>query len=137
MSTTFNSPYLKTIRQKLRNNRPKAEITLWYYLKNRQLHGYKFRRQHSMARFVFDFYCPEKRIAIELDGETHYNDDQFKRDIEKKAFATAFGIKVLRFTNEDVHTNLEGVLESISQALSPPLSPLLQEEGKLDQKTKS
>jgi very-short-patch-repair endonuclease len=67
-----NRVELKPFRKKLRNNSTSAEATLWTYLKNRQLEGRKFRRQHSIGNYIADFYCPEEQLVIELDGEGHF-----------------------------------------------------------------
>ena len=72
-----NLPALKAIRRDLRNNSTPAERALWQGLKSRQLQGRKFRRQHSVSRYVLDFYCPEERLAVELDGSVH--DDPVRR----------------------------------------------------------
>jgi hypothetical protein len=66
-----NLPHLKTFRQKLRNNLTPAEAKLWAYIKNSQVEGRKFRRQHSVDNYILDFYCPSERLAIELDGQGH------------------------------------------------------------------
>jgi very-short-patch-repair endonuclease len=62
---------------------PPAEVILWQRLRNRQVEGYKFRRQYSIGRFVVDFYCPEKRLAIEVDGESHFVEEADLRDRER------------------------------------------------------
>ncbi len=109
-----NLRYLKTFRKDLRNNPTKAESRLWMFLKNRQLGGNKFRRQHSIGDYILDFYCPEEKIGIELDGEIHHLIHQKEYDNEKNLFLEAYGIKVLRFENELVLENPETVLNAIS-----------------------
>jgi len=74
----------------------------------------KFRRQHSIGGFIVDFYCPEKRLAIELDGDVHEEKKQATYDKARQKTIEALGIKVLRFTNEDVIQNVEDVLKAIS-----------------------
>ena len=64
-------PYLQTFRTKLRSNLTPAEATLWRMLKGSKLQGRKFRRQHSVANYILDFYCPAERLAVELDGQVH------------------------------------------------------------------
>jgi len=78
------------------------------------LNGLKFRRQHSIGGFIVDFYCPEKRLAIELDGDVHEEKKQATYDKARQKTIEALGIKVLRFTNEDVIQNVEDVLKAIS-----------------------
>ena len=72
MTQYFNRPSVKPRRQALRRTMPKAEVLLWMQLKGRQLLGCKFRRQYSVGSYVLDFYCPEIRLAIELDGDSHF-----------------------------------------------------------------
>lgn len=97
-----NLPALKAIRRDLRNNATRAERALWNVLKGRQLQGRKFRRQHSVGRYVLDFYCPDERLAVELDGSVH--DDPLRRahDAARQAYLERMGIRVLRFQNREV-----------------------------------
>ena len=71
MGTLYNRDEQKTSRQYLRNHMTRAEIVLWYNLKGRQMLGCKFRRQHGGAQYILDFYCPELRLAIDVDGASH------------------------------------------------------------------
>ncbi|NEZ65094.1 DUF559 domain-containing protein [Leptolyngbyaceae cyanobacterium CCMR0082] len=73
MTKIYNKNSQKLNRQNLRRQMPKAEVILWIRLRRRQIAGVKFRRQYSVARFVLDFYCPELKLAIEIDGPTHYS----------------------------------------------------------------
>ena len=107
---------LKERRKELRNNLTSAEATLWIYLQRSQLEGRKFRRQHSIANYIVDFYCPTEKLAIELDGEQHYTSEGIKYDARRTAFLECYGIRVIRFENMDVLTNLEFVLERICAA---------------------
>ena len=104
-------------RRMLRNNTPLAENILWYKLSKRQLNGHRFRRQYSIDRYVVDFYCPILKIAIEIDGYSHFNDEAMVYDQERREFIESLGIKVLRFTNREVYEDLEGVLASIAHIL--------------------
>jgi len=113
MARVHNRPETKSTRQRLRNNSTKAEILLWKRLQRRQLDGMKFRRQHSIGKFIVDFYCPEKRLAIELDGSVHGIPRQGERDKRKQDYIEGLSIKMLRFYNADVLHNMEGVLRSI------------------------
>ena len=74
MNEYFNKESGKDKRRQLRNTMPAAEVILWSKLKGRQLLGCKFRRQHGIGTFVVDFYSPEIRLAIELDGDSHFRD---------------------------------------------------------------
>lgn len=108
-----NLPYLKTFRKKLRNNSTAAEAKLWSALKGKQLEGRKFRRQFSVANYILDFYCPAENLAIELDGQGHFEASQVEYDYERDQFLIHCGIKVLRFENKWVWNNLEGLLEEV------------------------
>lgn len=73
MSKLHNRKHLKDFRKELRNNSTKAESRLWKVLRKRQLEGRKFRRQHSIGNYIVDFYCPEEKLIVELDGAIHCN----------------------------------------------------------------
>ncbi|ODS34002.1 MAG: methyltransferase [Candidatus Scalindua rubra] len=100
----------------------KAEIILWSKLKGKQLNGLKFRRQYGINNYVVDFYCPELRLAIEVDGDVHSYNSRINYDKQRQRDIEALGIKVLRYTNNDVIKNLEGVLNDIitTTSHSPP-----------------
>lgn len=112
-----NRPELKSCRKELRNNATPAEIKLWGVLQRSNLGGYKFRRQHSIGAYILDFYCPSKRLAIELDGDSHFTDEAIAYDRQRTAYLNALRIKVLRFLNTDIYENLimvgERILEEI------------------------
>lgn len=91
----------------------KAEIVLWSRLKNSQLGGLKFRRQASIANYIVDFYCPLKKLAIELDGDVHGYASRIDSDLKRQADIESLGIKVLRFTNADIMQSIDGVLQKI------------------------
>jgi very-short-patch-repair endonuclease len=112
-----NKPDTADFRKQLRNNLSPAEITLWLQLKGKKLNGKKFRRQYGVEQYVLDFYCPENKLGIELDGATHDNPESFDYDAKRTRVISAYGIKVLRFTNKEVKENLEGVLEEIKKNL--------------------
>jgi len=108
-----NRPVLKSRRKELRNNSTPAEKRLWSLLQNSNLGGYKFRRQHSVGPYILDFYCPSKRLAVELDGDSHFTDEAIEYDHERTTYLNASGIKVLRFLNTDVYDNPNAVCERI------------------------
>lgn len=103
-------------RKNLRNNATPQEIIMWSRIKNYQL-GYKFRRQHSIGTYIVDFYCPSKKLIIELDGSQHFEEEAEKYDNNRTKFFEELNIKVLRFTNSDVNVNMEGVLLKIESEL--------------------
>jgi len=81
-----NHPDLKTFRRQLRRQMTPAEAKMWTYLQRKQLNGKRFRRQHSIGPFVLDFYCPDERLAIELDGQPHLAAEAVKYDHERDLF---------------------------------------------------
>ena len=108
-----NKKILKTYRKFLRNNSTPAEIRLWTYIKHKQLLSRKFRRQHSIDNFILDFYCPAENLAIELDGGYHNTPKQSEKDKERDLILKSYRIKVLRFRNELVFQDIDGVLKTI------------------------
>ena len=114
MTEFFNRKGDRQKRKILRNNSPFCERLLWHYLKNKQL-GFRFRRQFGIDRYVVDFYCPELRLVIEIDGPTHEldNDKYRQENIE------LLGINVIRFTNKQIATDINLVVEEIKSKLLP------------------
>ena len=108
-----NLPRLRTFRRTLRNNLTPAEAKLWLMIKNSQLDGRKFRRQYSFGGYVLDFYCSSEKLAIELDGEVHYNASVAQKDYERELFLKYFGIRVLRFENKTVFESSSWVIDRI------------------------
>lgn len=105
-----------------------TEALLWNALKNKQLGGYKFRRQHPISRFIVDFYCHSKRLAIELDGGYHNNPDQKAYDAYRTGELTSAGIREIRFQNEAVWEDFWGVLERIWEELDGLPAPKKEKE---------
>ena len=118
MTIVFNTSNVKGRRKQLRQNMPEAEIILWSRLKNKQISGIKFRRQYSVGKYVIDFYCAKKKLAIEIDGESHYKLNAPEHDEERQKWIEQFGIRFLRFTNDDIRKNLYGVMDAIEEAIS-------------------
>jgi len=106
----------KTIRlaRKLRTNQTDAETVLWDRIRNRQIDGHKFARQVPIGRYICDFVCREKQIVIEVDGGQH---NESSEDAVRDLYLTAEGYRVLRFWNNDVLGNIEGVLTTIQTEL--------------------
>ncbi|MFA5803580.1 MAG: endonuclease domain-containing protein [Melioribacteraceae bacterium] len=113
MPRLHNKKVLITKRKQLRNSVTQAEKMLWYELKNSQLAGRKFRRQHSVGNYILDFYCPEERLAIELDGEHHEDDEQKKYDQKRTKFLNGLKITVIRFKNTDVIFGRDSIVKKI------------------------
>lgn len=115
MTEIFNKHIEKAKRQRLRNQMPKAGIILWGKLRRRQIGGVKFRRQYSVECFVLDFYCPALKLAIEVDGPTHWGTEAQAYDQRRQQMIESLGIQFLRFTNSDVYQNLAHVVEVVHQ----------------------
>jgi very-short-patch-repair endonuclease len=117
----------------LRQTMTRAETLLWRYLKAHHIDGLGFRRQVPMGPYVADFVCHAGRVVVELDGKTHDFDERLRRDQVRDAWLASRGYVVLRFTNEQVLSNLEGVVtvirDSVSERLSAPPSLSLPRKG--------
>ena len=94
-----NRPEELTERRSLRTNGTKEETMMWKVLKNRQVSGVRFRRQFSVGAYILDFYCPELKLCIELDGAGHYNSEGLRHDYVRDKYLSELGIRVLRFEN--------------------------------------
>jgi len=113
-----NDPELKKRRRELRRNHTDAERLLWSRLRNRQFFGVKFFRQYSVGPYILDFFCPKTGLAIELDGGQHAEKENQDFDLARTAYLKGQGIAVLRFWNNDVMQNREGVLERIAERIN-------------------
>src|SRR4030095_9375847 len=131
-------PQLLANARALRKNKTDTEELLWQLLRNRQLNGFKFRRQHPLHKgFILDFYCVEVKLAVELDGAPHLEQEQKEYDEGRTYELKEYGIRVIRFWNEEVKKNTEEVLMKIAKAClkisstqsSSPLAPLQLERG--------
>ncbi|MCF6155451.1 MAG: endonuclease domain-containing protein [Candidatus Brocadia sp.] len=124
MTEMFNKKEHTKKRQYLRKKMTKAEILLWSKLKGKQINGLKFRRQYGINNYTVDFYCPERRLAIEVDGGVHYYEPRIVSDGQRQKEIEALGIKVLRYTNNDIVKNIKGVLHDIITKTTPQSPPL-------------
>ena len=111
---------INPIARELRKSPTAAEDHLWQALRRKAVEGQRFRRQHVFERFIVDFYCPAAHLVIEVDGDTHAQQAEY--DALRTAFLESLGLRVLRFRNEDVFTNLSEVLARIQAAVesAPP-----------------
>ena len=103
----------------LRRRQTDAEKKLWHRLRNRQLGDVKFRRQFSIGKYIIDFYCPQYRLGIEVDGGQHYDDKGKHKDARRTGELAETKIRIIRFNNLDVLNNIEGVCERILKAVTP------------------
>ncbi len=115
------TPEIDAAARRLRHNLTPAEQLLSSALKGKQLNGLKFRCQHPVGRFIVDFFCPQSKLVIELDGAIH--DEQIEYDTARTEQFKTYGYRVLRFRNEEVLNNLPSVLERILEATASDDKP--------------
>ena len=115
MTKLYNRKEYKQLRRYLRKQPIKPERLLWQRLKNKQT-GYKFRRQFSIGRYIVDFYCPQLKIAIEIDGETHYQKEGLKNDKIRQKYLENLSITVKRYLNNEIYNNIDNVVSDIIEA---------------------
>ncbi len=113
MPRLFNRARQTPLRQHLRTEGTHAEAVLWSHLKNRQAGGLRFRRQFGVGPYVLDFYCPEIRLAVEVDGSGHADAWQAEYDAERTRHLATVGIRVVRFDNQSVTDAPEAVVAAI------------------------
>ena len=128
MTKVYNKKCVQPKRRQLRNNPTYAEKILWLSLRKRQVEGVRFLRQYSVNKFVIDFYAPEIKLAIEVDGCSHIGKEKY--DMERQKYIENFNIMVIRFKNEQVIGNPDKVVEEIKAVIRGikeplPASPLL------------
>ena len=111
-----SSSHLYEYGKRMRTDPTKSEWILWQRWRNKKVAGLKFRRQHPIDKFIADFHCHEKKLAIELDGGIHKRTEQKDLDKGRTETLNEFGITVLRFTNEEIINNLEDVISKIVKA---------------------
>jgi len=111
----YNDPTTKLDRRGLRKNATDAERKLWGMLRSRRVIGLKFLRQYSVGPYILDFYCPERRLAIEVDGGQHADLYGQQHDAYRDRYLSELKIRVIRFWNNDVLQNTEGVGKRIKE----------------------
>jgi len=104
---------LKQYSGKLRKEMTNAEILLWSRIRRKQLKDSQLYRQKIIGNYIIDFYCQKSKLIIELDGGQHYNIEGKEKDMQRDIYLASLGLKVLRFADNEVFSNLEGVLEKI------------------------
>jgi very-short-patch-repair endonuclease len=134
MPHTVVSPRQRNRAKQLRQAMTRAETLLWRYVKADRIDGLGFRRQVPIQNYIADFICMSAKIVVELDGESHDFEERQTADQNRDAFFVSERFQVLRFTNEQLMANLEGVVETIRQTAANhvrglPLSPTLPHKG--------
>lgn len=121
---------IPTRARELRRNMTEAERRLWSAIRHRRLNRYKFRRQQQIGHYIVDFYCPEARLVIEVDGSQHSNEEQAWYDYRRSSWLKSKSYRILRFTNHDVLRHPVEVVEAIWEALvRPPIRPAVSAEA--------
>lgn len=118
MTVTYNKAQLKPLRRELRKRQTDAEKVIWNLVRNKQILGFKFFRQYSVGNYILDFFCTEARLAIEIDGGQHAEPLNQIVDNERTEYLREQNITVIRFWNNEVLQNTEGVYETIYKTLS-------------------
>lgn len=121
--------YLKENAQRLRINQTDPERKLWQSINRDQLLGFRFNRQKPLLNYIVDFYCAKAKLIIELDGSQHYEPDYQEKDALRDAELASLGFTVMRFSNDEVMREIEGVVEQIylfleNKLTNLPLTPL-------------
>ena len=136
MTQIFNKLSEKEKRRRLRKKTSSSEKIVWTYLRRKQILGERFLRQFSVDFYVLDFYCPRLRLAIEIDGDSHFiNQDAIDYDKERQDYIENLGITFLRFTNAQVNQSNDDVINEITnkvkelQYRNPPRPSLSKREG--------
>ncbi|MCJ7813043.1 endonuclease domain-containing protein [bacterium] len=111
------NPKLKNRARKLRSSMTDAEVKLWQHLRMRQVTGVKFLRQRPIGNYIVDFYAPEAKLVIEVDGGQHFEEEGLEYNEHCDAFLEGQGLKVIRFSNQDVLQNIESVITMIKDAI--------------------
>jgi very-short-patch-repair endonuclease len=126
MTRIYNKSTQTEKRGMLRRSMSKAEVLLWTHLSRKQMLGYKFRRQYGVDKFVVDFYCPKLKLAIEIDGPSHAEQEGVAYDKMRQSYIEGLGIQFVRFQNDEIYEDMQSVLESIAskiKSLTTPESP--------------
>jgi very-short-patch-repair endonuclease len=115
MTLHYNRTSERGIRKRLRKESTEAEEILWNHLRNRLLNGIKFRRQYSVGKYILDFYSPENKLAVEVDGKIHLVKEVSENDELREEYIKRLGIRILRLTNEMVKDDIITALKLIEE----------------------
>ncbi len=116
MTKAYNITDLKERRKNLRKEATEQENLLWWHIRGKRI-GSKFRRQHSIGGYILDFYCPEKKLIIEIDGGIHNKTNNQLNDRIRDKFFTDLDYKILRFTNDQIENKITEVIHKIKENL--------------------
>jgi very-short-patch-repair endonuclease len=122
MTQLYNLEKYKFLRRKLRQDITVSEKIFWRRLRDRRF-NYKFRRQYSVGKYIIDFYCPQLRLAIEIDGATHETKEQLENDRLKEEFLKSHNIILKRYLNVDLKENIGAVMDDLYNFIEKITSP--------------
>ncbi|PIU86267.1 MAG: hypothetical protein COS67_03340 [Deltaproteobacteria bacterium CG06_land_8_20_14_3_00_44_19] len=126
----FNRKETKEKRRELRKNLTEAEKALWEKLRGKHLEGLKFFRQYGIGAYIADFYCPQRKLAIEVDGGQHFCEEGKQYDAQREQYMSSLGIRTLRFSNLDILKNIDGTWERIIRVVKElPHAPSFRKRG--------
>jgi len=108
---------LKPYARNLRTNMTDAEQLIWSKIRRKQINDLQFYRQKNIGHYIVDFYCPKGKLVVEIDGGQHYETEGMKKDQERDQYLQELGLSVLRFSDNDVLKNIDGVIERIYEHL--------------------
>lgn len=117
MTKIFNNPKNLKIRKLLRKKQTETEKIVWSKLRAKKFFGIKFFRQYGIGKYIADFYCPEFKIVIEIDGSQHFQDKNYENDKIREEYMFSLGIKTIRFSNIEIKENINGVLEHVKNII--------------------
>lgn len=107
-----------TLRRDLRHNLTSAEKLFWSKVANHEFQNFKFRKQHGIGSYIVDFYCPARKLIIEIDGDTHAIDKAIEQDRVRTDYLRSLGYNMIRYNNRDVLANIDGVFEDLTNKLN-------------------
>ncbi|MBQ2796768.1 MAG: DUF559 domain-containing protein [Tidjanibacter sp.] len=115
---TKNVADLRARRRKLRRQSTPEEIALWKLIKGRQLGGFQWRRQFSVGPYIIDFYCPQAKLGVELDGRQHEMEEALQYDAARERYLASYGIEILRIENRAIWNCSDMVIATIEEKLN-------------------
>ena len=122
-----------SLKRQLRASLTPAETKLWFHLRAKRFENLKFKRQHGIGPYIVDYYCSEKALVIEIDGDVHAYEEQIVKDRVRSEYLEKLGLRIVRYTNEEVLKNIHDVLQHLQNLISDSSStapnPLLTKEG--------
>jgi len=113
----YNNKRQEAFRRELRARSTPAETILWQFIRAKRFMYFKFRRQYGVGKYILDFFCLKLRLAIEVDGDSHFNDKAIITDRIRETFLKKLDIRVVRFTNQEIYFDFENVMNRLRQSI--------------------